>query len=90
MTYTVVWKPNAKSRLAAVWLASGDRKAVTAAAHRVDLLLKTDPDTRGTINFDTVRTLLVAPLGVEFEVIQDDMLVFVLSVWDASANPAGP
>ena len=47
----------------------------------IDLLLRTDPETRGAVNFDTVRTLAISPLAVDFEVIPDDRIVWVLSVW---------
>lgn len=87
MIYTVVWKPSAKQDLAAIWMAASNRNAVTTASHRIDVLLETDPDTRGTVLYDTVRALVVPPLGVEFEVIEDDRTVWVLSVWDASVGP---
>jgi len=84
--YTVVWKRSAEQQLAALWLTASNRNALTRAAARIDLLLGADSDQQGTLIFDTVRQLMIPPLGVEFEVIQDDRIVWVLSVWGVSAG----
>ncbi len=84
MKYTVLWTPTAEQDLAAVWLAAADRNAITSAAHTIDRLLAQDPETRGEVCFDTVRALSVPPLGVEFEVIEPDRMVYVLSAWDTT------
>ena len=76
----------AEASLASVWLDAADRNAVTSAAATIDRLLSRDPDSRGKIRFDTVRTLSVPPLGVDFEVIELDRIVYVLIVWSV-ANP---
>lgn len=82
MKFTVVWWPRVQQHLASVWIASGDRKAVTLAADTIDALLVHDPQTLGEVRFDTVRTLMFPPLGVEFEVNEEDRVVHVPSVWD--------
>jgi hypothetical protein len=88
MRCTVVWMPGAEQRLATVWMASSDRSGVTRAANEIDRLLAVDPQTIGDLRFDTVRSAVVWPLGVEFEIDEDDRMVRVLSVWDAStASP---
>ena len=86
MKYTVVWVTIAEEELAALWLETTARSEMTAASHWIDRLLSWDPDRVGEYSFDTVRTLSVPPLGVDFEVSIDDRLVYVLSVWDL-ANP---
>jgi len=86
MTRTVVWKPSAQQDLAALWLASSNRKGVTAATHQIERMLATNAENVGQISFDTVSTLVVLPLGVEFEIIEEDRLVWVLSVWDSSKS----
>jgi hypothetical protein len=48
------------------------------------LRIKVDPEQQGDQRFDTVRTLIVGVLGVEFEVVVEDRLVRILSVWDAA------
>jgi len=52
-------------------------------ANTIDQLLKQNPLAIGEVRFDTVRSLAVAPLGVDFEVLEQDRLVYVLSVWEA-------
>ena len=58
--------------------------ALKLAASRIDHMLATDPENAGQIRFDTVRTLVVPPLGVEFEVVDQDRLVWVLGAWDST------
>jgi hypothetical protein len=84
--WTVVWKPSAQQHLAALWLAAEDRARVTAVANEIDRLLATNPEKLGQVRFDTVRTLLVPPLGVEFEVVDQDRLVWVLAAWASTKN----
>jgi hypothetical protein len=86
MRYTVVWMPVAVQRLAAVWTASPNRSGVTRASNDIDQLLTVDPETVGDLRFDTVRTAIVWPLGVEFEIDDGDSTVRVLSVWNAIAD----
>jgi hypothetical protein len=82
MKWTVLWKPSAEQHLAALWLAPLNRRAVATAANTIDRLLAADPEAVGQVRFHTVRTLVVPPLGVEFEVIAADRMVWVLAVWD--------
>ena len=49
--WTVVWKPSAEQHLAAIWLAAADRKAVTAAAHKIERMLATDPENVGQVRY---------------------------------------
>lgn len=87
MNYTVVWTEPAQQELARLWAGASDRNAVSAASNRIDRLLGNRPSSVGQVRFDTVRTLAVAPLGVDYEVIDDDRIVYVLAVWDLSAAP---
>lgn len=86
MRYTVIWTDPAEQDLAAVWMAALDRNAVTSAANIVDQLLAEDPETRGEVRFDTVRSFVLVPLGVDFEVVEQDRIVYVLSVWHATTE----
>lgn len=81
MKYTVLWKPSAEQRLAQIWLAAVDRRAITAASHRVDRQLANDPDQKGEPRPKGRRMLLEHPLGVVFKVEPDDRTVYVLTVW---------
>lgn len=80
MRFTVVWSPFAQDRLTELWLRSADRNAVTRASHRVDHLLRIDPDTRGSPWFGD-RVLHIPPLRVAFAINPMDMLVEVFDVW---------
>lgn len=80
MRYNVLWTPIAEQRLASLWLAAENRAAVTSAAHSIDRLLMHDPVHVGHDCFDCVRTLNRHPLGVDFEVVEAERLVYVLTV----------
>ena len=84
MNFSVVWMQGAQQDLAAIWMAATDRNAVTRASHQIDLSLAISPNTVGVTVFDNVREYTHPPLGVEFEVIDADMRVFVLTVWDTN------
>jgi hypothetical protein len=84
VNYSVIWSTTALQQLAAIWLAATNRNAVTASIPAIDLTLSTSPHTTGVVVFDTVYEWTYPPLGVEFEVIDADCRVVVLSVWDTT------
>ena len=88
MNWTVLYTPKAEQDLAAVWMAAFDPSATTAAANHIDRLLSTDPERTGEVSFDSVRAAVVPPPGVEFEVVDQDRMVWVLSVWDSTKSAA--
>ena len=82
MNYTVEWTDAALNQLAAVWTAAADRNAVTAASHRLDQDLARDPYGRGVRrNASVNRTAIDLPLGIDYEIIEDDKRVRVVAVW---------
>jgi hypothetical protein len=82
MKYLVSWTPRAEERLANAWLAAPDQKAVTVAAHVLDHHLAIDPLRFGESRMSSInRVAWEAPLGIEFDVIEDDKKVLVLTVW---------
>jgi hypothetical protein len=82
MKYLVSWTPRAEERLASAWLAAPDQKAVTDAAHVLDQHLANDPLRFGESRMSSInRVAWEAPLGIEFDVIEDDKKVLVLTVW---------
>jgi plasmid stabilization system protein ParE len=81
MKYTVIWTPSAERGLASIWLAADDRAAVAAAANSLDSMLRRDAQRRGESRGDNLRVLFAAPLGIDFEVIEADRLVYILTVW---------
>jgi len=81
MKWTVLWKPRAEGQLARIWLEAEDRQAVRAAADRVDAELSQAPMSVGESRSGGVRVAFATPLGVELEVVEQDRVVYVLSVW---------
>lgn len=82
MNYAVFWTPDSQDELANSWLAAPDRNAVTAASHRLDQALADDPYSIGFARDASInRTAIDLPLGIEFEIIEDDKKVRVLRVW---------
>jgi plasmid stabilization system protein ParE len=81
MSYTVVWKPAAEEELTQLWTDADDRSAVTAAADEIDRLLKSAPHDQGESRRGSVRVVFTGPLGVFFDVQDEDRLVSVLRVW---------
>jgi len=81
MRYTVLWTHTAEQDLAAIWMDARDRNSVTSAASSLDALLREQADTQGESRYGNVRIMFAPPLGVEFEVLEEDRTVYVLAVW---------
>jgi hypothetical protein len=82
MSYTVIWEPPAENDLTTAWLAAPDQLAVTQAAHRLDLELMVRPFAIGVPRDSSVnRTVVDPPLGIDYEIIEDDKKVRVLRAW---------
>jgi hypothetical protein len=81
MNYTVVWSTVAQNDLAQLWVTAPDRAAVTAAANRIDQLLRRDPHAQGESRFESSRILVEPPLAVYFRIDDPDCLVEVTDVW---------
>ena len=81
MRYTVLWSPDAENDLAAIWLDASDRSAVTAAGNQIDALLRQDAHLQGESRYGRLRILFIPPLAIDFEVIHDDRIARVLTVW---------
>ena len=82
MSYRVEWTPEAENDLAAIWNAAPDRAAVTAASAWLDSHLAADPLHFGQPWASSVHRIAVRdPIGIEFEVIEDDKLVIVHGVF---------
>ena len=82
MNYTVIWEPRAENDLTNAWLAATDQLAVTNAAHRLDLALERHPLVIGLPRNSSVnRTAVDLPLGIDYEIIEDDKIVRVIRAW---------
>ncbi len=79
--WTVVWFAPAQNHLATVWMAAPDRAAVTAAANQIDRQLREDPYANSESRSGNTRVMLVPPLGVAYDVNDDDRMVTVWAVW---------
>jgi hypothetical protein len=85
MTYSVSWTPTALNALAAIWNDSTDRNAVTTASHWLEQAIENRPIGFGEArNSSVVRIAFRPPLGIEFEIIEDDKKVRVLRVWSVA------
>lgn len=84
MRYQVLYRPVAEQELATIWLASPDRNAVTRAAGLLEQALTRSPLTLGESRSSSVhRVAFHAPIGIEYEVIEDDKRVVVQGVFAA-------
>ena len=73
----------AQSPLRSAWEQAGSalRKAILQASHQADELLHREPHEQGESRGDKARILLLAPLGILFEVDHDKRLVTILRSW---------
>jgi hypothetical protein len=82
MNYIVHWTDIALDELAAVWTAAADRNAVTTASHQLEQDLAADPRGRGLFRASSANyTAVDLPLGIEYDIIEDDKTVRILRVW---------
>jgi hypothetical protein len=84
MRYEVIWYHKAEAELAAVWLGAADRNAVSRAAATLDGYLTRAPLELGESRASSVqRVAFEPPIGIEFEIIEDDKRVIVQGVFAA-------
>ncbi len=82
MKYQVIWQNIAEEELAAIWLASPDRNTVSSAAAWFDSRLSRLPLSLGESRDSSVHRIAYhPPIGIEFEVIEDDKRVIVQGVF---------
>lgn len=83
MKFTVLMTPKAEQELALIWVNSIHKNSINSAVNLIDDLLAKMPHDIGESSFDTVRTFFVTPIAIEYEVIDDDRIVYILSIWEA-------
>lgn len=81
MKFTVLWTPSAERDLAEAWITAEDRGAITSAAATIDTLLRSNPHAQGESREGSLRIAFIAPLGIDFEILEDDRIVYVLAAW---------
>ena len=81
--FRVDWAQSALNELAGLWTQadSAMRQAITAASQQIHQRLESDPLNEGESREGGQRILFVFPLGVLFEVDQQQAVVRVLQVW---------
>jgi hypothetical protein len=84
MKWTVIWRPASESGLTDLWVSAADKAAITAAANRIDVLLRRSPFDVGESRDDDDRVYFDAPLGILFTIDELDRKVFVERVWRIS------
>jgi hypothetical protein len=82
-SFRVVWRRRlVEHELAEFVLAAMGRQegaaSITRAMNEIDRLLATAPQTHGESREDYERILIVPPLAVDYEVYEDDRVVYVL------------
>jgi hypothetical protein len=82
MRYTVTWHSASQEKLARIWLAASNRRAVALAADEIEALLAESPETAG-VDFYGDFMLTVPPLGVVYTVSHADRIVRVVHAWHA-------
>jgi hypothetical protein len=81
--FRVEWKPAALNDLTTLWTSSGSgqRRAITAAAHAIEQQLRIDPQNQGESRPNGRRILFAPPLGVRFRVHPQRSTVDIFQVW---------
>jgi hypothetical protein len=79
MKYTVVWRKAAENKLALLYEAAADKRAITNASNRIDRELKHDPG-RKTVSWEEYFLYESEPLLVVLTISPDDRLVAVVDV----------
>jgi hypothetical protein len=81
--FRVRWKNTALDQLADIWV-QGDpelRSAITSAVQTIDKKLRIDPNEYGESREATDRVWFVFPLGIRFEVDDNELIVRILKTW---------
>ena len=81
MRYTVVWSAAAEQRLAAIWANAVHREVIADVANSLDRELARNPAVVGESRPNSQRIAHCLPLGIRFQINENDRLVRVLTVW---------
>ncbi len=79
MKWTVGWSQSALDDLAAIWIVSSNRQAVTDAADKLELELRTDAHLKGEEYYGD-RLLSEPPIGLAYTLFPADCRVEVIQV----------
>ena len=81
--FSVRWTASALNELAAIWTDAEltERRSITAATDRIDLLLSSHPENEGESRTGARRITFVPPLVVVFSLKSQQRVVRILHVW---------
>jgi plasmid stabilization system protein ParE len=80
MRYTVIWSPEALSKLADLWNKSTDREGISRSADAIERKLRDEPEQQGEDYYGD-RLLVEYPLAVGFRVLVEDRIADIFDVW---------
>jgi hypothetical protein len=78
--FRVRYTRNASNQLAAIWTDATDQNAVTVASHRIEQLLRRDPENVGEDRPNGRRVIFDAPLVVLYRIDTTANVVTVVGV----------
>ena len=82
MNYSIIWSGDAVSGLAEVWIASANRYEIALLTELFDRSVEINPFRVGLPAKSSVsRVAIVPPLGLSFDIVEDDKKVIVQSCW---------
>ena len=83
MIYQVRWSQAAINELTTAWMNADQekRRAITAAAHQIDLILQHDPANKCESRPQDQRVFMHAPVGVLFEVQERLGVAWINQAW---------
>ena len=81
MKYAVEWSPPTEDELITLWTAASDQSLVTAVVQRLEQRLRINPYVGQVRQSSVNRVVVSSPIGIWFDIIEDDKKVLVLSVW---------
>ncbi len=80
MNYAVTWHPDALTRLAALWIRSANKEAVTGYVDQIDRSLGREPLDYGESRNEGTRVAFFRPLCVRYHVDESRRAVTVVSI----------
>ena len=87
--YMVQWMEEALADLARLWIDADSnlRKLISVATNEIDRRLRKHPLDEGESRDGADRIFLWPPLGVTFEVSEQDRVLRILGVWQFRVGP---
>ncbi len=81
--FRVIWLERALDQLTALWVQADTalRGGITAAVAQIDRELQTRADKAGESRSGRRRILFATPLGIFYEIDDDNQTVIVVKVW---------